>query len=132
MTPLEQQRRYELLKNTLVPEARDSWQQHKDQECREVLYGRYMLLYGEMDNLEFQLYGRKVTLDENQAPKRCSTRSVSAPEKLGDVSGSSDTHSHGGRLSLDRKSSLHRHHDTSKTVDLISMIRNDASGVWNE
>jgi len=30
-------------------------------------------------------------LDESQAPKRCSTRSVSAPEKLGDVSGYPDT-----------------------------------------
>jgi len=78
---------------------------------------------------KFYYPSRQNKTQEDTARRSCVTMTAKV---VSDCDKTADTHSHGGRLSLDRKSSLHRHHDTSKTVDLISMIRNDASGVWNE
>jgi hypothetical protein len=60
--------RYLKLSMGLVEEARQSWQQHSDPECREVLFQRYMDLTNEMETLDFYLskrgYSRKdKTLD---------------------------------------------------------------------
>lgn len=44
-------------------------------------------------------YNQKGKLDESQAPKRCSTSAESIPEKLGDVSGYSDSGKRGSKNS---------------------------------
>lgn len=52
-------RKYQRLKKLqecLVPEARTSWQLHPDQECRGILFERYMYLYGEMEILDYELH----------------------------------------------------------------------------
>lgn len=43
------------LSSGLVAEARESWQQHPNPECRELLFQRYMDLSNEMETLEVYL-----------------------------------------------------------------------------
>lgn len=56
------------LSSGLVSEARESWQQHPDPECREVLFQRYMKLYEQMEHYDYILFQSRMERKAEESP----------------------------------------------------------------